>query len=228
MVSTEVARTTVGIIGNVIAFIMFLSPVPTFIRIVKNGTVEQFLPYPYLAKFINCGLWVLYGLPMVHPHSFLVLTINGAGFLIASVYLLLFLLYSDRQQRLKVMSYILAEIFSLGVLTGLTLTYAHTTKFWSNLVGCCATVANIMMYAAPLCVMKQVISTKSVEYMPFLPSLFSLLNGISWTVYALIGFDIYIVIPSGIGSLLGLTQLALYATFYKSTNQQSTESKEVA
>ncbi|KAL8196295.1 hypothetical protein R6Q57_025295 [Mikania cordata] len=225
MISAELARTTVG---NVIALILFLSPVPTFIQIVKKGAVEQFSPVPYLATFVNCGIWVLYGLPVVHPHSLLVITINGTGLLIETVYLLLFLIYSDRKQRIKVLLIILAELVFLGVLTLLALTVAHTTRIRSDIVGSIAIIGNIMMYAAPLSVMKLVITTKSVEYMPFFLSLFSLLNGISWTTYALIRFDPYIVIPNGLGSLLGIAQLLLYATFYKSTQRQLAERKSNA
>ncbi|KAJ0609343.1 putative SWEET sugar transporter [Helianthus annuus] len=196
MVSAELARTAVGIIGNAIALILFLSPVPTFIQIVKKGAVEQFSPVPYLATFVNCGIWVLYGLPMVHPNSLLVITINGAGLFIESVYLLMFLIYSARKQRIKVLLILLAEIVFVGVLSALVLTVAHTTKVRSNIVGSIAIVGNIMMYAAPLSVMKLVITTKSVEYMPFFLSLFSTLNGISWTIYALIRFDPYIVVSN--------------------------------
>ena len=39
-----------------------------------------------------------------------------------------------------------------------------------------------------------VIQTKSVEYMPLFLSLASLVNGICWTAYALIKFDLYITV----------------------------------
>lgn len=38
------------------------------------------------------------------------------------------------------------------------------------------------------------IKTKSVEYMPFLLSLVSFLNGCCWTAYALIRFDLYVTV----------------------------------
>lgn len=41
---------------------------------------------------------------------------------------------------------------------------------------------------------KLVITTKSVEYMPFFLSLASLGNGLAWTTYALIHFDPFIVV----------------------------------
>ncbi|RLM77984.1 bidirectional sugar transporter SWEET4 [Panicum miliaceum] len=62
------------------------------------------------------------------------------------------------------------------------------------------------MCAAPLSVMKMVTQTKSVEYMPLFLSLASLVNGICWTAYALIRFDLYITV-------------VLYAIYYKSTQE---------
>ncbi|MFS7964731.1 hypothetical protein Hanom_Chr08g00753801 [Helianthus anomalus] len=46
---------------------------------------------------------------MVNPHSLLVITINGACFLVNTVYLLLFLIYSARKQRIKVLLILLAK-----------------------------------------------------------------------------------------------------------------------
>ncbi|KAL3817897.1 hypothetical protein ACJIZ3_003802 [Penstemon smallii] len=225
MFSKDDARTLVGIIGNIIALILFLSPVPTFYRIWKKKAVEQYSPIPYLATFINCALWVLYGLPLVHPHSTLVVTINGTGFVIEIVYLSLFLIYSDPKKRLKLVAIVAMECIFVAVLALLVLTLAHDTKLRSAIVGSICMVGNIMMYAAPLSVMKLVIKTRSVEYMPFFLSLFSFLNGVSWTAYALFQIDPFIVTPNGIGTLLGLAQLLLYATFYRSTQRIMAERK---
>ncbi|KAI4983703.1 hypothetical protein ZWY2020_025569 [Hordeum vulgare] len=68
------------------------------------------------------------------------------------------------------------------------------------------------MYASPLAIMGKVIKTKSVEYMPFFLSLVSFLNGVCWTSYALIKFNLYIA--NGLDALFGLV---LYACYYKST-----------
>ncbi|XP_073020982.1 bidirectional sugar transporter SWEET7-like [Primulina eburnea] len=211
------ARTVVGIIGNILALILFLSPVPTFYRIWKKKSVEQYSPIPYLATFINCGLWILYGLPVVHPNSTLLVTINGAGLAIEIVYLSLFIIFSDAKKRLKLVAAVVAECIFVAVLALLVLTLVHSTNLRSIIVGSICMLGNIMMYAAPLAVMKLVIRTRSVEYMPFFLSLFSFLNGSCWTAYALVRFDPFIAAPNGIGSVLGLAQLSLYATFYKST-----------
>ena len=126
---------------------------PTFVQIWKKKSVEQFSPVPYLATLINCVVWVLYGLPIVHPHSTLVWTINGAGTAIEIVYLLLFIIYSDSKKRLKVLLIVLVEAIFMAVLTILVLTLVHTTKKRTVIVGIVAIVFNAMMYASPLSVM---------------------------------------------------------------------------
>ncbi|XP_058100517.1 bidirectional sugar transporter SWEET4-like [Magnolia sinica] len=217
MVSAEAARTVVGILGNIISFWLFLSPVPTFYNIWKKGSVQQFSPAPYLATILNCMLWVLYGIPLVHPHSMLVITINGSGFLIELIYILLFLFYSDGKKRMWVFLMFLLEATFVGVVAALVLSLAHTHERRSLIVGSFCVLFGTLMYVAPLSVMKMVIRTRSVEFMPFFISLASFANGVCWTAYALIRFDLFITIPNGLGALFGLAQLILYATFYKST-----------
>ncbi|KAJ7952176.1 Bidirectional sugar transporter SWEET [Quillaja saponaria] len=220
MVSADIARTVVGVIGNVISFFLFLSPVPTFVQICKKKSVEQYSAAPYLATLVNCMVWTLYGLPMVHPHSLLVVTINGTGIAIEVIYVILFLIYSDKKKRLKMLVVVLIEIVLIALLTLLALTTLHSVNKRSTVVGTICILFNIMMYASPLTVMKLVITTKSVEYMPFFLSFASFANGVAWTSYALIRFDPFITIPNGLGTIFGLAQLLLYATFYKSTQRQ--------
>ena len=67
MVSSDIARSIIGIVGNVISFGLFLSPAPTFLKIYKNKDVEEFSPIPYLATIFNCMLWVFYGSRLSTP-----------------------------------------------------------------------------------------------------------------------------------------------------------------
>ncbi|KAK1285030.1 Bidirectional sugar transporter SWEET4 [Acorus calamus] len=220
MVSPDTARTVVGILGNIIALMLFLSPVPTFVKIYKKGSVEQFSPIPYLATLLNCMLWVVYGLPFVHPHSVLVLTINGTGLFIELTYILLFLIFSDPRKRLLVLGMLVAGIAFVVAVAVLVMTLAHTHDRRSLVVGTLCVFFCMLMYAAPLSVMRLVIRTKSVEYMPLFLSVASFANGVCWTTYALIRFDLYITIPNSIGTLFAVMQLILYAMYYKSTQKQ--------
>ncbi|WVZ76708.1 hypothetical protein U9M48_024660 [Paspalum notatum var. saurae] len=215
----DTIRTAIGVIGNGTALVLFLSPVPTFIRIWKKRAVEQYSPIPYVATLLNCMMWVLYGLPVVHPHSMLVITINGTGMAIQLTYVTLFLLYSAGAARRKVFLLLAGEVAFVAGVAVLVLTLAHTHERRSMVVGLLCVLFGTGMYAAPLSVMKMVIQTKSVEYMPLFLSLASLVNGICWTAYALIRFDPYITIPNGLGVLFAVAQLILYAIYYKSTQE---------
>ncbi|KAG0538376.1 hypothetical protein BDA96_03G230600 [Sorghum bicolor] len=217
MISPDAARNVVGIVGNVISFGLFLSPAPTFWRIYKARDVEEFKPDPYLATLLNCALWVFYGIPVVHPNSILVVTINGIGLVIEGIYLTIFFIYADAKKRKKAFAILFVEIlFMVAVVLGVILG-AHTHEKRSMIVGILCVIFGSVMYASPLTIMGKVIKTKSVEYMPFLLSLVNFLNGCCWTAYALIRFDLYVTIPNALGAFFGLIQLILYFWYYKST-----------
>ncbi|CAN6444496.1 unnamed protein product [Victoria cruziana] len=224
MVSLPIVRSVIGIIGNAISFGLFLSPAPTFYKIIKNGAVEDFSAVPYLATMLNCLLWVTYGLPMVHPHSLLVITINGTGIVVESIYLTLYLIYATSQQRVKAIMILLGELAFWAVVLYITLGVFQTYERRSTFVGTLCIIFCTFMYAAPLSIMKLVITTKSVEYMPFTLSFVSFLNGVCWTIYSLLPLDVNILIPNGLGTLLAAAQLVLYACYCKSTPSRSTRS----
>ncbi|KAL8159740.1 hypothetical protein V2J09_001277 [Rumex salicifolius] len=198
----SIIRTVVGIIGNVISIFLFASPLPTFIRIQKNKSVEEFKADPYLATIMNCSLWIFYGLPIVHPNSTLVITTNSIGLAIELTGRIYYL-------KVKVMMYMLVEVAFLSTVASCTLTLFKTTEKRSKVVGIICVVFCLLMYISPLTVMGRVIKTRSVKYMPFYLSLANLANGIIWTIYAFIPIDYFIIIPNGIGTLSGIVQLAL-------------------
>lgn len=115
--------------------------------------MEQYSAAPYLATLVNCMVWTLYGLPMVHPNSILVVTINGSGCIIELIFVTLFLIYSGGKKRLKVLLWLLLELIFISVLTFITLTKVHTFKKRSAIVGTTCILFNIMMYASPLAIM---------------------------------------------------------------------------
>ncbi|XP_057984220.1 bidirectional sugar transporter SWEET6b-like [Malania oleifera] len=226
MTSADTARTIVGVIGNVISFCLFASPAPTFWRILKKKTTEEFQPYPYIATILNCLFWIFYGLPLVHPHSTLVVTINAIGLAIEIIYTTIFFIYTNNKGRMKVIFWVCVEIAFMAGIVALTLLKFHSHTARSNFVGIFCVVFGVMMYTSPLAIMKKVITTKSVEYMPFYLSLANFLNGVIWVTYALIKFDLYITIGNGLGALSGAVQLILYAIYYKSTPKKGSDNEK--
>ncbi|EAY76715.1 hypothetical protein OsI_04670 [Oryza sativa Indica Group] len=153
-----------------------------------------------------------YGLPFVSPNNILVTTINGTGSVIEAIYVVIFLIFAERKARLKMMGLLglVTSIFTMVVLVSLLALHGQGRKLFCGLA---ATIFSICMYASPLSIMRLVIKTKSVEFMPFLLSLSVFLCGTSWFIYGLLGRDPFIAIPNGCGSFLGLMQLILYAIY---------------
>ena len=115
--------------------------------------MEQFSAVPYLATLLNCMFWVVYGLPMVHPHSTLVLTINGSGMVIELAYVLLFIIHSHGSNRLRVLVILASEVASVALVGILVIAFTHTLALRSMIIGVLCVLFGTMMYAAPLSVM---------------------------------------------------------------------------
>ncbi|CAL4893669.1 unnamed protein product [Urochloa decumbens] len=212
----DVVKFIFGIAGNVIALFLFLSPVPTFWRIIRRRSTEDFSGVPYNMTLLNCLLSAWYGLPFVSPNNMLVSTINGAGAAIEAVYVVIFLVFaSSRRTRLRMagLASAVAAVFAAVALVSMLALHTEKRKL---LCGIAATVCSICMYGSPLSIMRLVVKTKSVEYMPFLLSLAVFLCGTSWFVYGLLGRDPFVAIPNGCGSFLGAVQLILYAIYRNS------------
>ncbi|XP_043704057.1 bidirectional sugar transporter SWEET5-like [Telopea speciosissima] len=226
MVDTESIRTVIGVIGNVISFFLFASPMPTIYKIWKMKAVEGFEPDPYLASILNCSMWVFYGLPFVHPHSLLVITINSVGLFLEIIYILVFIIYGTNKKRMKIGLVLLVEAIFFAVIVVIALLCFHTTTRRTLFVGIICVFFNCCMYLSPLLIMKKVITTKSVKYMPFLLSLTNFLNGVCWLIYALLRFDPFLLTGNAIGTLGGLAQLILYGIYYRSTPKDDDTGKE--
>ncbi|KAK9119670.1 hypothetical protein Scep_017763 [Stephania cephalantha] len=221
MMNHDAIRNVIGIIGNVVSFCLFASPLPTFLTIVKKAAVEDFSPNPYLAALINCLMWVFYGLPFVHPHSILVVTINGIGGIMELGYIVIYIIYANRKQRWYVIKVLVIEVVFTCLVVGLTLGLCHTYKTRSLVAGIIALIFNICMYGMPLDIVRLVIRTRSVEYMPFYLSLANFLNGCIWVAFALLRFDLFIMVSNGTGAILGAVQLAVYATYSKNPERDN-------
>ncbi|KAL9393071.1 hypothetical protein Peur_012356 [Populus x canadensis] len=184
----------VGVLGNIISSLAYLSPLKTFWRIVKNRSTEDFSSIPYICTLMNATLWIYYGI--TKPDSFLIATINGFG--AAKTALLVGLLDVG---------------FAAAAISFTHFMFQGDVRI--DVVGFICDCSGMLVYASPLAAMKTVITTKSVEFMPFLLSFSILLNGGFWTLYALLAKDNFVGIPNGIGLLLGIAQLILYGIYHR-------------
>lgn len=208
-----IAHFIFGIFGNITAMILFLVPLITFRKITKNKSTEEFSGFPYVSTLLNCLLSLWYGLPFVSANNLLVSTVNGAGAVLELCYVVVFLFYiQDKKYRVKIFGLlvIVLNFFAMVALVSLLALHGHARKLFC---GFAAAIFSICMYASPLSIMRTVIKTKSVKYMPFFLSLFVFLCGTSWFIYGLLGNDPFVSVPNGVGSVLGAMQLILYAVY---------------
>ncbi|KAK4276676.1 hypothetical protein QN277_014799 [Acacia crassicarpa] len=224
----DIAHFLFGIFGNASALFLFLAPLITFRRIVKNRSTEKFSGVPYVMTLLNNLLSAWYGLPFVSPHNILVTTINGTGAVIETIYVLIFVIFAPKRERTKILGLLalILTVFASVALISLFAMHGNARKVFCGLA---ASIFSIIMYGSPLSIMRLVIRTKSVEFMPFFLSLFVFLCGTSWFIYGLLGHDPFIAVPNGVGSALGATQLILYVIYRdskSSSNNKDTKAVE--
>merc|ERR1711974_171590 len=80
-------------------------------------------------------------------------------------------------------------------------------------LGLACVVANVIAYASPLAVVRQVVRTKSVDSMPLGISVATLLNSMVCLSYALLMGDPWVLIPNACGVVLGVVQLGIYGVY---------------
>lgn len=202
-------RFILGLFGNITAFALFLSPVITFYKVYKKGSTEEFSGIPYVVTIQNCLLFAWYGLPFITSNNILVTTINGTGAAMEFIYICMFLIFAPPKPRRKILILFIAGMafFTAVVVISLTALHGNKRKLF---VGSIAATFSACVYAAPLSIMRLVVQTKSVEYMPFFLSFCGFLCSASWAVYGILGSDVFVTTPNCIGTLLGVAQLILY------------------
>ncbi|KAI3469364.1 hypothetical protein Pfo_026027 [Paulownia fortunei] len=200
-----------GVLGNITAVLVLLSPAATFWRIVENRSTEEFDSFPYICMLLNASLWTYYGI--IKPNALLVATVNGFGIIILTIYLSLFLLFAPAKIKAKTAA--LAVVMDVGFVVAAILftRWEMEGEACIKSIGFLCACFTIICYASPLTAMRTVVTTKSVEYMPFFLSFFLCINGIMWTVYAILVRDYFIGVPNAVGFVLGASQLVLYAMY---------------
>ncbi|CAN6689582.1 unnamed protein product [Malus baccata var. baccata] len=190
---------------------------------------EQFSGLPYIYALLNCLICSWYGMLVVKTGIILVATVNSVGAVFQLVYLSMFITYAERAIKVKLvpilelsMELIVAVVvvftFVVFVSLGL-LDYDERQTF----VGYLSVASLISMFASPLFIIKLVIKTRSVEFMPFNLSLATFLMSLSFSAYGVFKNDHFLYIPNGIGTILGLVQLAMYSYYSNVSGDASRE-----
>ncbi|KMZ59021.1 Bidirectional sugar transporter SWEET2a [Zostera marina] len=205
-----------GVAGNLFAIVLFVSPIPTFRRILRNKSTEDFSGLPYIYSLLNCLLCLWYGLPWVSRDLILIATVNSIGAIFQLVYVTIFIVNATQSRRMRVIGLLVSVFVLLGAIVYISLIFFD---FDSRhlFIGYLTVASLISMFASPLFIINLVIRTKSVEFMPFYLSLSTLLMSLAFFAYGMLKFDFFVYTPNGIGVILGVIQLLLYAYYSRTT-----------
>eukprot|EP00257_Ricinus_communis_P019664 XP_015578718.1 bidirectional sugar transporter N3 isoform X2 [Ricinus communis] len=197
---------TFGVLGNIISILMFLSPMFTFIRVYKKKSTEGFQSIPYVVALFSCMLWIYYA--MLKSGDYLLLSINSFGCLVQTIYIVLFIFYAEKKAKLL----FLMNFAGFLAIVALTRFFAKGSSRL-HIVGWFCVAVSAVLFAAPLSVIRLVVRTKSVEFMPFTLSLFLTLSAIMWLLYGVLLKDLYIALPNIFGLVFGAIQMVLYVIY---------------
>ncbi|KAM3223793.1 hypothetical protein ACQJBY_057267 [Aegilops geniculata] len=212
-----------GLLGNVISFSSLLAPIPTFYRIFKSKSTEGFQSVPYVVALFSAMLWIFYAL--VKTGEGLLISINAAGCVIETVYIVMYLVYAPRKAKIFTAKIVvLLNIAGFGLIFLLTLFAFHGETRVVSLGWICVGFS-VCVFVAPLSIIGRVIKTKSVEYMPFTLSLTLTLSAIVWFLYGLLIKDKYVALPNILGFTFGVIQMVLYV-FYMNKTPVASQVKE--
>jgi solute carrier family 50 protein (sugar transporter) len=204
-----------GLLGNVISFASYLAPIPTFYRIYKSKSTEGFQSVPYVVALFSAMLWIYYAL--VKSNESLLITINAAGCIIETIYIVMYLAYAPKKAKVftaKIL--LLLNVGVFGIILLLTLLLVNGEKRVISLGWVCVAFS-VSVFIAPLSIIGRVIKTRSVEYMPFSLSLSLTLSAVVWFLYGLLIKDKYVALPNILGFSFGLVQMGLYMFYMNAT-----------
>uniref|UniRef100_A0A6N2KGI9 Bidirectional sugar transporter SWEET n=1 Tax=Salix viminalis TaxID=40686 RepID=A0A6N2KGI9_SALVM len=188
-----------GLLGNIVAVGMFLAPVPTFYTIFKRKSSEGFQSIPYSVALMSASLLLYYGI--LKTNASLLISINSIGCVFEVTYLIIYLIYAPKQEK---------------------------GSNQLSVVGWICAVFSVAVCAAPLSVMRRVVRTKSVEYLPFTLSVSLTLNAVMWFFYGLLQHDYYIALPNVLGFLFGIAQMILYMVYKNPKNNGEEKEDQLA
>ncbi|KAB2633138.1 bidirectional sugar transporter N3-like [Pyrus ussuriensis x Pyrus communis] len=179
-----------GVLGNITSFIVFLAPLPTFWRVYKKKSTEGFQSVPYVFALFTATIWIYYA--FLKSNEILLITINSFGCVIETIYIAIYLTYATKQARVSTLRLLFLVNFGGFCLILLLAHFLSQGPTRVAVLGWVCVTFSVSVFAAPLSVMKMVIHTKSVEFMPFNLSFFLTLSAVMWLSYGLLLKDLYV------------------------------------
>jgi len=164
---------------------------------------------------------------LITPCHTQALVANGIGLALELCYVLMFITFAHERTAMALAQSLLCIVaFGLMLVAGLLVAPRLPIATWQArgvetssqtfVIGLFSGALSVGMYASPLSVMGEVIRTESVEFLPFPLIAGTLLTAGLWAAWGFVAMDVFVLVPNGIGFLLGLGQLMLYCFYSRS------------
>ncbi|KAK9161472.1 hypothetical protein Syun_007813 [Stephania yunnanensis] len=140
-----------GILGNILSFMVYLAPLPTFYRICKKKSTEGFQSVPYVVALFSAMLWLYYS--FLKTDGSMLRTINSIGCVIETIYITVFLIYATRTALISTVKLLLLlNVGIFGLIITSTLIFSKGPKRLTIVGWICSGFA-VSVFAAPLSIM---------------------------------------------------------------------------
>jgi solute carrier family 50 protein (sugar transporter) len=197
-----------------------MSPIPTMLKIKAQNTPGDFPDTPYIVALTNCTLWIMYALlkGLAQP-----LYTNVLGAVLNVIWITVFVIFHDNKNRVMLLGKVLVLMALCGAALTAALVIGGQTSQGQQVVGITADIFNAGMYGAPLAALSIVISTRSVECLPFPMVLGCFIASLCWGTYAKWIGDYNMGLPNDAGLILGVVQMIIYAKYRNASPDQARE-----
>ncbi|KAJ0765811.1 putative SWEET sugar transporter [Helianthus annuus] len=165
---------------------------PTFYKIITKKSTEGFQSIPYVVALFSSMIWIYYA--TLKSDATLLITINAFGCVIETLYISIYIAYAPKDIKIQTTKLVVSLNFVGFWIIALSTHYLAEGPTRAMILGWICLVVSVSVYAAPLSIMKKVIRTKSVEFMPFGLSFFLSISAVTWFFYGLFQKDIYIAV----------------------------------
>ena len=208
--------TTFGWIGIACASALFLSPIPTLRRIVKERSVLEFSQLPYLSQWLESSFWLCWALSVGDRVE--VLICNAIAVTLAFGYTVVFTVFTTSERRVRMgLELAVSTVCVAAAVSVLACKSTIGDDVAATILSTTAVSLAVAKYTAPLSVAREVVRTRSNEFMPLPLTLGCLAAGVSWGIYGLLLLDWWVAGPNLAGAVLGFGQISLWlwAFLYK-------------
>ncbi|KAI6649261.1 stromal cell protein-like [Oopsacas minuta] len=172
----------VGTLAIVFTVAVFLSGIEVCQEIRQKYGVDNISFFPFLAIFLNCSLWLLYG--RLVGDNFII-GVNIIGAVLSGSYLIFYFQYALGTQKTW---FILVVGFGLIMLIAkiwFALYYIQDADHRKQVSSLYCFASTVMMFGSPLVSAYRVIQNKTTEGMSFTLTVTSLGCSSLWTVYGM-------------------------------------------